>query len=219
MTSNVPFDRLASNAPVSTVETEFEALSVDCALSVSDGRFAPRVDLPHGAEWRALYSRDKRPDYRYAFCMWWSKRAPSLPEMAAWVLLNPATGDTDGKPRPILTGCRHRSERWGYNGLIILNLFAYRDRDPNALKVLGEIRAVGPANDVVLSRITGRCGRTIAAWGDGGAGWKRSETVRRILYRPVCLPKTGRALSLKGQPFYPKGIPLVAEPVELPVLA
>jgi hypothetical protein len=212
-------DDPAGVASASTIETEFDVLSDDYALSVRAGRFPPRVDLPHGAGWRALYSRDSRPDYRYAFGMWWSPSAPSLHEMAAWVMLNPATGDTDGKPRPILTGCRHRSEQWGCNGLIILNVFAHRDRDPNVLKAFEEKRAVGPANDIVLSRITAGCERTIAAWGDGGAGWKRSETVRRLLHRPLCLPKTGRALSLKGQPYYPKGIPLGAEPTELPVSA
>jgi len=219
MALHVPIDALADESPARTIESELEALSGDHALSVSSGRFARRVDLPHGAEWRALYSRDTRPDYRYAFGMWWSKHAPSLREMAAWVLLNPATGDTDGNPRPILTGCRHRSERWGYNGLIILNVFAYRDRNPKALKALGEQRATGPDNDIVLSRITAQCALTVAAWGDGGAGWKRAEAVRLILHRPVCLPKTGRILSLKGQPFYPKGIPRVAKPVELPLSA
>ena len=209
----------AAGSVAGTIETELDALANDHGLYVCDGRFAPRVDLPRGAEWRALYSRDVRPDYRYAFVVWWSNQAPSLRETTAWVMLNPATGDTDGKPRPILTGCRHRSEPWGYDGLIVLNAFAYRDRDPRVLKAVGEARAVGPANDIVLSRVTSRCGRTVAAWGDGGAGWRRSETVRRILHRPLCLPKTGRTLSLKGQPFYPKGIPLITEPVELPVLA
>jgi hypothetical protein len=138
--------------------------------------------------------------------MWWGEQtsSPTVDQMAMWVMLNPATGDTDGKPRPILTGCRHRSERWGHHGLMVVNVFAYRARNPTELAALSEQEAVGPHNDLVLSKITRRCGQTIAAWGDGGAGWKRSETVRHVLDEPMCLPKNFRTLSLKGQPFTPR---------------
>jgi hypothetical protein len=132
------------------------------------------------------------------------------------VLLNPATGDTDGKPRPILTRCRHQSENWDSTGLIVVNLFAYRAGDPKVLKNLSEACAVGPYNNTVLQAITAVCGRTIAAWGDGGADWERSATIRPYLNNAQCLPKNDKPLSDKGQPYYPKGIKLTAVPVDLP---
>lgn len=197
-----------------TIGGLFGELADGCDLVMLDGEFPLRHDLPDGAKWLALYSHEEHSIYRYAFALWWG--AEALATTVAWVLLNPATGDTDGKPRPILTGCRHRSESWACTGLIVVNLFAYRARNPKELKKLPEARAVGPHNDAVLRAVTGACGLTIAAWGDGGADWQRPTTVRSHLRNPHCLMKNGKALTRKGQPFYPKGIKLDTPRVPLP---
>ncbi|MGO9495507.1 MAG: hypothetical protein ACLQA5_02140 [Solirubrobacteraceae bacterium] len=50
-----------------------------------------------------------------------------------------------------------------------------------------------------------------------GANWERAHTVRRRLQGELfCLPKAGHALTARGQPFYPRGLPVTAEPVLLP---
>lgn len=163
----------------------------------------------------ALYSPGRKPVYRYAFAWWWNPaESHSLGDSVAWVLLNPSTGDSDGRPRPVLSYCRKRSEAWGYTGLVIVNLLAYRDRDPRKLRE--PLRAGGPDNDTALEIITGACALTVAAWGDGGAKSGRSAAVRPLLKNPHCLLKDGRNTSQLGQPFYPRGIARDANPVPLP---
>jgi hypothetical protein len=98
----------------------------------------------------------------------------------------------------------------------VMNLFAYRARNPKVLKGLDEPRAVGPHNNAVLSQVTSGCGQTIAAWGADGAISQRSTTVREFLTNPRCLPKNGQNVSRNGEPFYPKGIGLKTESIALP---
>lgn len=50
---------------------------------------------PKGEPERYLYSADML--YRYAFGRWWGEN--DLGRSAVWVMLNPATGDTDGRKR------------------------------------------------------------------------------------------------------------------------
>jgi hypothetical protein len=210
--SSVARPRLMSMSQLAIVEL-FESLRDERGLDLRRGEF----DTKAGDPWLALYSTEpSAPVHRYAFATWWA--ADTVATAVAWVMLNPATGDTDGKPRPILSRCRNQSTVWGYDGLIIVNLFAFRHRDPKVLLGLDEAIAIGPHNDRVLERVSDDCGQTIAAWGDGGAAWERSRTIRPMLHNAQCLPKNGRSLSLKGQPFYPKGIRLDTHPVALPLL-
>jgi len=51
---------------------------------------------------------------------------------------------------------------------------------------------------------------------EGGANWVRSAAVRSVLTDPHCLRKDGQDTTVKGQPFYPKGVRLDAEIVLLP---
>jgi hypothetical protein len=52
---------------------------------------------------------------------------------ASSVLLNAATGDTDHKPRPTLDRVIDRSRAQPAEGVVIMNLFAYRGTDPSVL--------------------------------------------------------------------------------------
>jgi hypothetical protein len=196
-----------------TVGELLDRLSTKLGLVPRAGQFRAQGNSP-AAEWRGLYSSEPDPLYRYAFALWWG--AETMSSIATWVLLNPATGDTDGKPRPILTSCRHRTERWDCSGMIIVNLFAYRARNPKALTTLDEPSAVGSSNDEVLREITTASRLTIAAWGNGGAGFNRPRSVRPFLRNPQCLEKNGKLLTRQGQPFYPKAIPLGASLRPLP---
>jgi len=198
------------NALAPTISALMRTLGKERDLTLRSGQFSKTRGLPHGANWLGLYSCETEPVYRYAFALWWGEQQGKT---AAWVLLNPATGDTDGKSRPILTACRHRSSSWGCTSLVVVNLFAYRNRDP---KQLAEGSAVGEHNNRALEVITGASGLTVAAWGAGGGKWQRSMSVRPWLDNPQCLPKNGTVTTLNGEPFYPKGIRLDTELVPLP---
>jgi hypothetical protein len=145
---------------------------------------------------RSLYSPDMT--YRYAFGRWWG--AEDLTTTDVWVLLNPATGDTERRRRPTLERCIARSRAAGRTGLVIVNLFARRHTDPKALRVVAD--PIGPANDVAIRLLTATAPRAIAAWGAGGRLHDRSRAVAPLLDRPVCLGTTSR-----GEPRHPLYVP------------
>jgi len=151
---------------------------------------------PDGLAERYLYSTDMT--YRYAFGRWWGE--PDLATTDVWVLLNPATGDTEQRRRPTLDKCIARSRSADRSGLVIVNLFAYRHTDPKALRQAAD--PVGPANDATLRALTGTAPRTIAAWGSHGKLHGRSRSVAPLLDRPLCLGTT-----LHGEPRHPLYVP------------
>ena len=155
---------------------------------------------PDGLAERYLYSPDMA--YRYAFGRWWGEPDPATTDV--WVLLNPATGDTEKRRRPTLEKCIVRSRSADRSGLVIVNLFAYRHTDPKALRQAED--PVGPANDATLRLLTAAAPRTIAAWGSHGKLNGRSRAVATLLDRPLCLGTT-----LHREPRHPLYAPSAAE--------
>jgi hypothetical protein len=147
---------------------------------------------PDGLPERYVYSPDMV--FRYAFGRWWGD--VDLATTAIWVLLNPATGDTERRHRPTLERCISRSRTAGHTGLVIVNLFAFRDTNPRNLRVAPD--PVGPANDEVLRVITKAGAQTIAAWGGRGRLRGRSGRIGPLLDSPMCLGITQR-----GEPLHP----------------
>ncbi len=142
---------------------------------------------------RAAYSNDYQ--YRYEFCRRWADG-----DSVVWVLLNPGTGDTDGKQRPTLGRCIKWSRQWGYGALTIVNLFAYRATRPKDL--LRAADPVGPDNDETLAHVTGAADRVVAAWGAHGRLIGRGREVAVRLPNAFCLGHTS-----KGQPRHPLYVP------------
>jgi hypothetical protein len=151
---------------------------------------------PDGLPERYLYSRDM--NFRYAFGRWWGDADPGTSDV--WVLLNPATGDTELRRRPTLERCLARSRTDGRTGVIVVNLFAHRDTDPRALAAAPD--PIGPANDESLRTFTGLGARTIAAWGGGGGLHDRSAWVAPLLDDALCLGTTRL-----GEPRHPLYVP------------
>ncbi len=147
---------------------------------------------PEGLPERYLYLLNMA--YRYGFGRWWGDQ--DLVTTDVWVLLNPATGDTEQRRRPTLERCITRSREAARSGLVIVNLFAFRDTDPKTLRQAAD--PVGPANDDALRRLTAAARRTIVAWGAGGSLHGRSRAVAPLLDRPLCLGMTRR-----GEPRHP----------------
>ena len=94
-------------------------------------------------------------EYRYTLTRLWD---PALP-MITFVLLNPSTADAV-QPDPTLRRCVSFAKREGYGGMVILNLYAFRTKDPKVMMAAAD--PVGPDNDRVLA---GVMGTVVAAWG------------------------------------------------------
>lgn len=128
---------------------------------------------------------------------------PDLAGTDVWVLLNPATGDTELRRRPTLDRCVARSRADGRAGVVIVNLFAHRHTDPRTLRTAAD--PVGPAGDAALMLMSNVGARTVAAWGGGGTLHGRSVAVARFLDRPLCLGTTAA-----GEPRHPLYVPAAA---------
>jgi hypothetical protein len=68
--------------------------------------------------------------YRYSLTRIWNdKKKPII-----FIGLNPSTAD-ENNDDPTIRKCVHYSYQWGFGGLIMVNLFAFRATLPNDLKV------------------------------------------------------------------------------------
>lgn len=104
-------------------------------------------------------------------------------------MLNPSRADAEVDDPTVLT-LIHFGKLWGYGGLLIVNLYAFRASHPKEMFAAGAA-AVGPENEkylakaVLYARENG--GKLLVAWGNDGndraiwfSGWARAQGVELI---------------------------------------
>jgi hypothetical protein len=102
-----------------------------------------------------------------------------------WVMLNPSTADAE-KDDPTIRGCKRYSAQWGFDRMLVGNLFAYRTPSPWALWASHKhgVDVVGPENDEHLNQLALRADRVVVAWGAQAEQWpERAEAVENLLLR------------------------------------
>ncbi|WP_448604716.1 DUF1643 domain-containing protein [Thermoleptolyngbya sp.] len=139
------------------------------------------------------------PSGRYRYTLWrvWEFAAPRV----AFVMLNPSTADADQND-PTIRRCIGLAKAWGYGGLEVVNLFAYRATRPQDLRQVDN--PVGEAGDRPLITAAERADQIILAWGNWGSLHERDRTVRALLsdYPLYCL-----GLTQRQQPRHPLYVP------------
>lgn len=99
-----------------------------------------------------------------------------------FVMLNPSTADAT-QDDPTIRKCAGFARRWGFEKMVVVNLFAYRATEPREL-VRARARGVdviGPENSMHLESAMKEADRVIAAWGRNVEPWKWSvASVSRI---------------------------------------
>src|SRR5688572_12557148 len=90
--------------------------------------------------------------YRYVLWRQWNEVNGDV----AFVGLNPSTAD-DEKDDPTIRRCIGFAKRWGYGGVVMLNLFAYRATRPDAMWAarVADADIVGPQNDAHIRLFVG----------------------------------------------------------------
>jgi hypothetical protein len=104
-------------------------------------------------------------------------------DVVAFIGLNPSTAD-ESEDDPTIRRCIGFAKSWGFGGIAMLNLFAFRATDPKDMKAA--IEPVGPWNDEAIRRVTRTCRSTICCWGAHGSYRYRDAHVRSLLYRKSC---------------------------------
>ena len=138
-------------------------------------------------------------DWRYRYTLWrrwnWSDRGDR--GLVAFIGVNPSTADAID-PDPTVTRCVNFAKSWGYDGMVMLNLFAWRDKDPDGMKAA--VDPIGPCNDGILLMVTERVGGVVCCWGNNGLHAGRSRAVLDLLrHRELkCFKLTG-----EGEPWHP----------------
>lgn len=134
--------------------------------------------------------------YRYSLWRQWGD-GPAV----NFVMLNPSTADAD-KDDPTIRRCIGFAKGWGFERLVVTNLFALRSTDPRVL--YRHESPIGPDNDTALFTRAATVSLVVFAW--GGHGGARGARVADLLrsFSPGCLGRTK-----DGSPRHPLYLPKI----------
>lgn len=154
------------------------------------------IEMIQGLIREARLSEDQR--YRYTLLRRWGERAPGV----TWIMLNPSIADAEIDD-PTIRRCMVFSQRFGYDAMLVVNLFAYRATDPQELLKVGPEAAVGPENGEWVRKACHRAGVIVAAWGALrkpllGPASAIAKIIEKDGFKLKCLGKTK-----EGQPRHP----------------
>jgi len=144
--------------------------------------------------------------YRYTLEIIWRENAG----LVQFIGLNPSTAD-ELKDDPTVRRCKGFAKSWGFGGIVMTNLFAFRSTDPEVMRChpnpIGEegqfglptyLEPLKNRNDFALYSTAARCDLTIACWGCHGAHLYRAAKVKLWM-----LPMHYLALTKGGFPQHP----------------
>ena len=153
----------------------------------------------------ATFSEDNL--YRYTLTRKWNAGDKTLvitmmnPSIASETILDPTI-------RKILQW----SILWGYDQLIVLNLFAYRSTEMK--QIFKVSNPIGPANDyhIIETLENNKSAIFIAAWGKKGNFLERDHQIRNI-YTNLGIPLHYLVLNSDGTPAHPLYLPKTTIPI------
>lgn len=151
-----------------------------------------------------VISEDGR--YRYTLERTWER----VPRFVLWLMLNPSTADGTTNDATIRRCVRYARD-WGYGGILVGNLYAYRATQPADL--FGHPDPVGPENDAALLELVGRSSLIVCAWGQRGPDPSRRWNVLRSLGVPTHRQVFALRVNDNGEPGHPLRLPLGARPI------
>jgi hypothetical protein len=130
---------------------------------------------------------------KYRFALWrtWDESKP----YAMFIGLNPSTTDETLDDRTIIR-CINFAKSWGYGGLCMANLFAYRATAPGDMMATED--PIGVSNDEWLLKLSEDAGVVVADWGNDGEFLGRSRKVRGLIPNLHCLKE-----NKSGEPAHP----------------
>ena len=120
----------------------------------------------------AIFSDNRK--YRYTLWRTWDSKMG----YAMFIGLNPSTAD-ERLDDPTIRRCMGFSKDWGYGGMIMTNLFAFRATNPQDMKNAKD--PIGPKNDYFIRVCSGYASITIAAWGVNGIYLQRDKCVISLI--------------------------------------
>ncbi len=142
--------------------------------------------------------------YRYTLTRTWDKNKG----IVAFVGLNPSTAD-ENRDDHTITHCINYAKQWGYGGLVMINLFAFKATAPANMKIADD--PIGQKNDYWLLKIAKEVDLIIACWGNPGTFLNRGKDVYNLLknHNMKCLK-----INETGEPHHPLYLPENSKPIK-----
>ena len=126
-----------------------------------------------------------------------------------FIMLNPSTAD-EVENDPTVERCQRRAQQWGYDRLVVTNLFALRSTDPSALLSAEDPTAAGE-NDLAILEAALASSLVVCAWGNHGHILARSAQVRLMLTEADVVLHYLK-LGKTGEPCHPLYLPYSLKP-------
>jgi hypothetical protein len=182
----------------------------------ADGRYRYRLwrewrNHPAPAKWRWMEDEDG------TIAVDGAGEPLGTPLSVLFIMLNPSTADAEVDD-PTIRRCVGFAKTWGYDRMEVVNLFAYRTKDPRELLALkGADDPVGPLNSSIITEMIesrnaffgSNIDRVICAWGNHGSHMGQDETA--LGWLGDC-PAFALRTSKDGQPCHPLYLPGNLEP-------
>ena len=157
--------------------------------------------VPDGADETTVLSSN----YRYVLWRIWGRGGRYLVAL----MLNPSKAthlDDDNTVDRMTT----RAFRLGYDGLIVINAFAWRDTLPKNMRMSED--PVGPANDAAIDLVAAEAAVVLCGWGSNGDHLGRAPALARRLEEEG-VPLHCLAVIGNGHPEHPLYVPYSKEPI------
>ena len=144
------------------------------------------IFIKGGMKTHAIISQDNK--YRYQLSRIWDEEKPKV----LFIMLNPSTADAD-RDDPTIRRVMNFAKSWGYGGVFVGNLYAFRSTDPKVLRYTDD--PIGEDNIQHIQSLIGLTERVIYAWGNNQ---KEPEWLCDLVDTPYCID-----ISKKGIPKHP----------------
>ena len=141
--------------------------------------------------------------YRYVLSRHWDKSKPAC----CFVMLNPSTADVLQDDATIRKCCGF-AKLWGYGGINVVNLFAYRATDPKELKNVAD--PIGPDNASALVTVLHEAEFVVCAWGAHGNLLNRAQ---EFCAKFACHTLHCLDITKAGEPKHPLYVPYTTKPI------
>ena len=139
-------------------------------------------------------------NYRYTLTRIWNEGGKNnLPVIG----LNPSAAD-EQTDDPTIRRCIRFASNGGWDGIIMLNLFALISTDPKLLKTHRD--PIGPENDNYLQDVLGRYQQAWVCWGSSSRPESRERIVLEMIRTHICVGVTNA-----GHPKHPLYVPYSAD--------
>ena len=137
----------------------------------------------------AILSEDRK--YRYVLSRIWDESK----SMVMIIGLNPSTAD-ETIDDPTIVRCIDFAKNWGYGGIYMLNLFAFRATLPKDM--FSVENPIGDENDKFIEKYSKLSDKVICAWGNDGNFKNRSQYILSNIENKFYLK-----LNKSGEPAHP----------------